>query len=79
VLRKPFSPAPDSRSNLAPDNLRNCPFCAHAEPIVVTIAGEQPAYVIACPEYGATGPKQLPGVPVEVAIDAWNRRFGVDH
>jgi hypothetical protein len=58
---------------------RLCPFCAHDKPIVVTIAGEQPAYVIACPECGATGPKQLPGVPVEVAIDAWNRRFGVDH
>ena len=55
------------------------PCCAHAEPIVVRIAGEQRAYVIACPECGATGPKQLPGVPVEVAIDAWNRRFGVDH
>jgi hypothetical protein len=46
---------------------------------VVTIAGERPAYVIACPECGATGPKQLAGVPVEAAIDAWNRRFGVDH
>jgi len=56
-------------------NFRSCPFCAHAEPIVVTI----PAYVIACPECGATGPKQLPGIPVEVAIDAWNRRFGVEH
>jgi hypothetical protein len=47
--------------------------------MVVTIPGEQPTYVIACPECGATGPKQLPGVPVEVAIDAWNRRFGVGH
>jgi hypothetical protein len=60
-------------------DLRPCPYCAHAEPIVVTIEGEQPANVIACPECGATGPKQLSGVPVEVAIDAWNRRFGVDH
>jgi hypothetical protein len=60
-------------------NFRPCPFCAHAEPIVVTIAGERPAYVIACPECGATRPKQLPSAPVEVAIDAWNRRFEVDH
>ena len=60
-------------------DFRPCPFCAHTEPIVVTIAGEQPAYVIACPECGATGPKQLPGVTVEVAVDAWNRRFGADH
>ena len=56
-----------------------CPFCALAPPIVVTITGNPPAYVIACPECGATGPKQLPGVPVQVAIDAWNRRFGMDH
>src|SRR5262249_46083366 len=42
-------------------------------------SGDPPAYVIACPECGATGSKQLPGVPVGVAIDAWNRRFGVDH
>jgi hypothetical protein len=63
----------------ATTDFRPCPFCAHAEPMVVTIAGEQPAYVIACPECGATGPKRLPGVPVEVAIDTWNRRFGVDH
>ena len=58
---------------------RLSPFCAHAEPIVVTVAGKQQAYVIACPECGATGPKQLPSVPAEVAIDAWNRRFGMDH
>jgi hypothetical protein len=44
-----------------------------------SIAGDPHAYVIACPECGATGPKQLPGVPVEVAIEAWNRRFGLDH
>ena len=62
----------------APD-LRPCPFCAHAKPIVVTIAGEPPANVIAGPECSATGPKQLPGVPVQVAVDAWNRRYGVDH
>ena len=58
---------------------RLCPFCAHDKPIVVTIAGEPSAYVIACSECGATGPKQLPGVPVTVGFDAWNRRFGVDH
>ena len=56
-----------------------CPFCAHAEPIVATIAGEQPAYIIPCPESVTTRPKQLPGVTAEVAIDAWNRRFGMDH
>jgi len=55
------------------------PFCAHAEPIVVTIASYPPAYMTACPECGATEPKQLPGVPVEVAVDARNRRFGMDH
>jgi hypothetical protein len=60
-------------------DFRLCPLCAHAVPIVVTIAGDPPAYVIACSECGATGPKQLPGVPVEVAIDAWNRRLGIDH
>jgi hypothetical protein len=60
-------------------DFRLCPFSARDKPIVVTIAGEQPAYVIACPECGATGPKQLPGVPVEVAIGAWNRRYGMDH
>jgi len=54
-----------------------CPFCAHAKPIVVTIAGDPPAYVIACPECGATGPKQLPGVALETAVDAWNRRYGM--
>ena len=64
---------------MATADLRPCPFCAHGAPIVVTIAGEHAAYVIARPECGATGAKQLPGVPVEVAIDAWNRRFGVDH
>jgi hypothetical protein len=32
-----------------------------------------------CPERGAAAPKQLAGVPVEVVIDAWNRRFEVDH
>jgi hypothetical protein len=43
------------------------------------VVGDPPAYVIACPECGATGPKELAGVPVQVAIDAWIRRFGVDH
>ena len=51
-------------------DFRSRPFCAHAEPIVATIPGEEPAYVIACPECGATAPKQLPGVPVDVATDA---------
>src|SRR6516162_1006500 len=44
-------------SSVKPIDFRPCPFGAHAEPIVVTIPGEQPAYVIACPECGATGPK----------------------
>jgi len=60
-------------------DFRLCPFCAHDKPIIVTIAGEQAAYVITRPECGATGPKQLAGAPVQVAIDAWNRRFGMDH
>ena len=34
-------------------DVRLCPFCAHAKPIMVTIEGEEPAYVIACPECGA--------------------------
>jgi transcription elongation factor Elf1 len=55
--------------------LRPCPFCAHETPIVVTIAGAPPVYIVACPECGASGPKQLPGVEVAVAVDAWNRRF----
>lgn len=55
--------------------LRPCPFCAHEQPIVVTIAGEPPVYIVACPECGASGPKQLPGVEVAVAVDAWNRRY----
>ena len=39
--------------------------------IVATFASElPPAYVIACPECGATGPKQLPGVQVSVASEA---------
>jgi hypothetical protein len=38
----------------APD-FRPCPFCAHAELVVVTIAGEPPAYVIACPERRTLG------------------------
>ena len=50
-------------------DFRPCPFCAHVDPIVVTIASELPAYVIACPECGATGPNQLPGVAVRVAIE----------
>jgi hypothetical protein len=36
-------------------DFRPCPFCAHAEPIVVTIAGNQPAYVIACPDAARPG------------------------
>ena len=40
----------------APD-FRQCPFCDHALPIVVTVPSGQPAYVIACLECGATGPK----------------------
>jgi len=58
---------------------RLCPFCAHDKPIVVQIPSPKAAFVIACPDCGATGPKQLPDVPVEVAIDAWNRRYGQDH
>ncbi len=57
--------------------LRPCPFCAHETPVVVTIAGEPPVYIVACPECGASGPKQLPGVEVAVSIDAWNRRYGM--
>ena len=60
-------------------DFRPCPFCAHDGPIVVTIPEDPPAYVIACPECGASGPKQLPGVALAVAIDAWNRRYGMDH
>ena len=62
-------------------DFRPCPFCAHAKPIVVTIPGDPLAYVIACPECGATGPKQLPDVALETAVDAWNRRYGygMDH
>jgi hypothetical protein len=47
------------------------------KPIVVTIAGDPPAYVIRAPGVrrdGAEAAKQLLGVPVEVAIDAWNRQ-----
>jgi transcription elongation factor Elf1 len=58
--------------------LRPCPFCAHETPIVVTIAGDPPVNIVACPECGASGPKQLPGVEVSVAADAWNRRYGAD-
>ena len=60
-------------------DMRLCPFCAHAAPIIVTVPRDPMAYVIACPECGATGPKQLPGVALAVAVDAWNRRFGMDH
>ena len=60
----------------APDP-RLCPFCAHDKPIIVEVPGDEPAFVVMCPECGATGPKQLPGVPVEVAFDAWNRRYGM--
>jgi hypothetical protein len=48
-------------------DFRVCPSCAHADPIVVTIPGKQPAYVIARSDYGCTGPKQLPGVAAEVS------------
>jgi transcription elongation factor Elf1 len=57
--------------------LRPCPLCAFNKPVVVTIAGESPVYIVACPECGASGPKQLPGVAVEVAVNAWNRRYGI--
>ena len=54
----------------APD-FRPCPFCAHDKPIVVTITGDPPVYIVACPECGASGPKQLPGVrAVKVAMAA---------
>src|SRR6516165_3108692 len=33
-------------------DIRLCPFCAHDKPIVVTIAGEPSAYVIAYSECG---------------------------
>ena len=49
------------------------PFWPHDKPTVETIAGNPLAYVIASQECGATGPKQLPGLQVEVAVDAWNR------
>lgn len=55
------------------------PFCDDDKPVVVTIIGEPFAYVVTCPECSAVGPKQLPGVPVGVAIDAWSRRFARDH
>ncbi len=32
--------------DLASTDFRPCPFCAHAEPIVVTVADELPANVI---------------------------------
>ena len=60
-------------------DFRPCPFCAHDKPIVVAIPGDQPAFIIARPECGASGPKQLPGVPLEIAVDSWNRRYGMDH
>jgi hypothetical protein len=56
--------------------LRPCPLCTHEKPIVVTIAGEPPVHVVACPECSASGPKQLPGVEAAVAVDA-NRRYGL--
>jgi len=61
----------------APD-LRECPFCAHAERIVIDIPINPPAFTVACPESGARGPKQLPGADRLVAMSAWNRRFATD-
>src|SRR4030095_10532520 len=60
-----------------PIDFRPCPFCAHEKPVVVTIAGDPPVYIVACPECDASGPKQLPGVTVGTAVDAWNRRYGM--
>ena len=52
-------------------DFRQCPFCAHDKPIIVIIPGSPPAYAVACPECGATGPKQLPGV--ERALRTWKK------
>jgi hypothetical protein len=54
---------------------RSCSFCAKDKPIIVTIVGEPPAYVIACPECGATGSKSMPRIEPKHAIEVWNSRY----
>jgi hypothetical protein len=57
-------------------DLRQCPFCAHAAPKVAELPVG--GYVVRCPECEASGPPQ-PGNPPEIAVNAWNQRFGMDH
>ena len=54
------------------------PLARDAMCLRVPIASEPPEYIIAVSKVWPTGPKQLPGCR-SVAMEAWNRRFGMDH
>jgi hypothetical protein len=59
------------------EDMRPCPFCAHAEPVISRdVDGRE---LVTCPECGAVGPRALPDDPPGHAAFSWNLRFGADH